>query len=172
MSLGIDASHLKRQSIPLGTLSCRLQSLEIFDSPAPTASPHSHLSLVTVVVHDYDLAINFFTKVLGFTLVEDSPSKTNDGREKRWVVVRPSGGGAGLLLAQADSDEQRAVIGKQTGGRVGFFLRTEEFDVLLNRIRASGAAILSPPRNESYGRVVVFEDLLGNKWDLLGPPIP
>ncbi|MDR7274651.1 catechol 2,3-dioxygenase-like lactoylglutathione lyase family enzyme [Catenuloplanes atrovinosus] len=121
------------------------------------------------MVSDYDEAIRFFVEVLGFALVEDSPSVTNDGRAKRWVVVRPPSGGTGLLLAKADGAAQQAAVGNQTGGRVGFFLRVDDFDATLARLRAYGAEILGEPRHEEYGTVVVFRDLAGNRWDLLGP---
>ncbi len=127
------------------------------------------LELVTVIVDDYDPAIAFFVEVLGFALVEDSPSTTNDGRVKRWVVVRPPGAQTGLLLARADGEEQRSAVGRQHAGRVGFFLRVDDFDATLGRLRAAGAEIVSVPRDEPYGRVVVFRDLAGNRWDLLGP---
>ena len=126
------------------------------------------LSLVTIVVQDYDQAIGFFTGALGFDLVEDSPATTNDGRAKRWVVVRPPGAETGLLLAQADGAEQVASIGNQTGGRVAFFLKVENFDVAYARILAAGATFVTSPRDESYGRVAVFLDISGNKWDLIG----
>lgn len=128
-----------------------------------------HVSLVTVVVDDYDRAITFFVDVLGFELIEDSPSTTNDGRPKRWVVVRPPGGETGLLLAQADGDEQAAAVGRQTGGRVGFFLRVDDFDAAFARLQTAGVELVGQPRHEPYGTVVVFVDVAGNKWDLLGP---
>lgn len=127
------------------------------------------LHLVTLVVAEYDPAVRFFVDVLGFDLVEDSPSTTNDGRAKRWVVVRPPGATTGLLLARADGPEQSAVVGNQAAGRVGFFLRVGDFEGTLRRLQAAGAEITSPPRNEPYGRVLVFRDIAGNKWDLLGP---
>jgi catechol 2,3-dioxygenase-like lactoylglutathione lyase family enzyme len=130
----------------------------------------SSLDLVTIVVDDYDVAIAWFTDVLGFALEEDSPSTTTDGRPKRWVVVRPAPGATGLLLAVADSEEQRASIGNQTGGRVGFFLRVPDFDHRLSVMRAAGVRVEGEPRAEAYGSVVVFVDLFGNRWDLLGPP--
>ena len=126
------------------------------------------LELVTLAVAEYDPAIRFFVDVLAFELVEDSPSLTNDGRAKRWVVVRPPHAQTGLLLARADA-HQRAAIGAQVADRVGFFLRVDDFDATLARLRAAGAEILGEPRDEAYGRVVVFRDLAGNKWDLLGP---
>jgi catechol 2,3-dioxygenase-like lactoylglutathione lyase family enzyme len=128
----------------------------------------AHLELVTVVVDEYDPAIRFFVDVLGFELAEDKPSLTNDGRSKRWVVVRPPGAVTGVLLARADGERQRDVVGKQVAGRVGFFIRVDDFDGTLARLRAAGAEIVTEPRVEPYGRVVVFCDLAGNRWDLLG----
>ncbi|MEV2274534.1 VOC family protein [Nocardiopsis sp. NPDC049922] len=128
-----------------------------------------HLDLVSLIVDDYDPAIDFFVDVLGFELVEDSPSTTNDGRPKRWVVVRPPDARTGLLLARADGDEQAAAVGRQTAGRVGFFLRVDDFDAAHARMVAAGVAFLGEPRTEPYGRVVVFLDVAGNRWDLLGP---
>jgi catechol 2,3-dioxygenase-like lactoylglutathione lyase family enzyme len=128
-----------------------------------------NLDLVSILVDDYDTAIAWFTNVLGFALVEDTPSLTNDGRTKRWVVVRPPNAATGLLLARADGDAQRATIGAQFAGRVGLFLRVDDFDATLARLRAANAEILGEPREEAYGRVVVFRDLYGTKWDLLGP---
>jgi catechol 2,3-dioxygenase-like lactoylglutathione lyase family enzyme len=126
------------------------------------------LPLVTIVVHEYDEAIRFFVDVLGLELVEDEPSLTNDGRPKRWVVVRPAGGETGLLLAQADGERQAAVVGDQVAGRVGFFLRVDDFDAAYERMVAAGVTFHGKPRDEAYGRVVVFEDVAGNRWDLLG----
>ena len=126
-----------------------------------------HLDRVTVVVDDYDSAIGFYTGVLGFELTEDSQSTTTDGRPKRWVVVRPPGGGTGLLLARADGPRQEAVVGEQWAGRVGLFLRVDDFDATLERLRAAGAEIVRPPRQEAYGWVAVFRDVAGNRWDLL-----
>ncbi|MEU5721600.1 MULTISPECIES: VOC family protein [unclassified Micromonospora] len=127
------------------------------------------IDLVTLVVADYDPAITFFTEVLGFELAEDKPSLTNDGRPKRWVVVRPPGGGTGLLLARADGERQEAVVGDQTAGRVGFFLQVDDFDATYRRMREANVEFVKPPRTEPYGRVAVFRDLEGNPWDLLGP---
>ena len=129
-----------------------------------------HLEQVAVVVDDYDSAIAFFTDALGFELVEDSPSLTNDGRAKRWVVVRPPGAQTGLLLAQADGSEQAAAVGRQFAGRVGLFLRVDDFDGQYDRMRAAGVEFVGEPRSEPYGRVAVFLDVAGNRWDLLGPP--
>jgi catechol 2,3-dioxygenase-like lactoylglutathione lyase family enzyme len=128
-----------------------------------------HLGLVALVVPDYDPAISFFVGSLGFELVEDSPSLTSDARPKRWVVVRPPGAATGLLLARADGDDQAAVAGKQVAGRVGFFLQVEDFDAAYRRMTAAGVVFVTPPRLEPYGRVAVFLDVAGNRWDLLGP---
>ena len=127
-----------------------------------------HLELCALVVEDYDAAIDFFVDTLGFDLVEDSPSLTKDGRPKRWVVVRPSGRETGLLLAQADAQGQSEVVGHQFAGRVGFFLRTEDFDGQYARMVSRGVKFVTEPRNELYGRVAVFRDIAGNRWDLLG----
>jgi len=130
----------------------------------------SHLELVALVVRDYDAAIDFFVRILSFELVENVPSLTNDGRPKRWVVVRPPGAVTGILLARADGEQQAAITGRQFAGRVGFFLRVEDFDASYRRMTAAGVTFVSPPRNERYGRLAVFLDLEGNRWDLLGPP--
>jgi catechol 2,3-dioxygenase-like lactoylglutathione lyase family enzyme len=132
----------------------------------------SHLELVALVVRDYDAAIAFFTNALGFELVEDSPSVTNDGRPKRWVVVRPRGSATGILLARADGDHQAAIAGRQFAGRVGFFLRVDDFEAAYERMAAAGVVFLSAPRVEPYGKIAVFLDLEGNRWDLLGPARP
>jgi catechol 2,3-dioxygenase-like lactoylglutathione lyase family enzyme len=129
----------------------------------------SFVALVTVVVDNYDSAIAFYREVLGFELTEDSPSETNDGRPKRWVVVTPPGAQTGLLLAQADGPTQALAVGNQTAGRVGFFLRVDNFTATFDRLVAHGARITSQPRTMPYGIVAVFEDICGNKWDLLGP---
>ncbi len=128
-----------------------------------------HLELVTMVVDDYDAAIAFFVDVLGFTLLEDSPDLTNDGRPKRWVVVRPPGAATGILLARADGERQAAVVGDQVAGRVGFFLRVDDFDVAYRRMCDAGVEFVTEPRTQPYGRVAVFVDIAGNRWDLLGP---
>jgi catechol 2,3-dioxygenase-like lactoylglutathione lyase family enzyme len=128
-----------------------------------------YLEHVAVVVDDYDRAIRFFVGALGFELVEDSPSLTNDGRPKRWVVVRPPGAQTGIVLARADGDKQAAAIGRQFAGRVGLFLRVRDFDAAYERMQAAGVEFVGEPRAEPYGRVVVFVDIAGNRWDLLGP---
>jgi catechol 2,3-dioxygenase-like lactoylglutathione lyase family enzyme len=124
------------------------------------------LVCVTLVVRDYDEAIAFFTNALGFTLLEDS--RRGDG--KRWVVVGPTvAAGARLLLAEAKTPQQERAIGNQTGGRVGFFLHTDDFAKAHQAMRAKGVRFLEEPRHEPYGTVAVFEDLYGNRWDLLEP---
>ena len=129
----------------------------------------SHLELVALVVREYEPAIDFFVRVLGFDLVEDEPSLTNDGRPKRWVVVRPPGSATGILLARADGELQAGIVGKQFAGRVGFFLRVDDFTATHERMLAAGVEFVTAPRVEAYGRVAVFVDLEGNRWDLLGP---
>ena len=128
-----------------------------------------HLELAAVIVDDYDEAIAFFIDALGFELVEDSPETTNDGRPKRWVVVRPPGAETGLLLAKADGPVQEQAVGQQYAGRVGLFLRVDDFDAAMARLEAHGVEIASPPRDMPYGKVAVFVDVSGNRWDLLGP---
>jgi catechol 2,3-dioxygenase-like lactoylglutathione lyase family enzyme len=128
------------------------------------------ISLVAIIVEDYDPAIEFFVDVLGFELVEDSPAETNAGAAKRWVVVRPPAAETGILLARADGHEQAAAVGNQLAGRVGFFLRVDDFAVSYRRMTDAGVEFLGTPRSEPYGQVVVFKDIAGNKWDLLGPP--
>jgi catechol 2,3-dioxygenase-like lactoylglutathione lyase family enzyme len=129
-----------------------------------------HLETVSLIVEDYDAAIAFFVDVLGFELVEDSPAlTTHGGRPKRWVVVRPPGARSGLLLARADGERQAHAVGDQFAGRVGLFLRVDDFDAAYDRMRAARVEFLGEPREEPYGRVVVFADVAGNRWDLLGP---
>jgi catechol 2,3-dioxygenase-like lactoylglutathione lyase family enzyme len=125
-----------------------------------------HIALVTLMVRDYDEALAFYVDALGFELGEDTPRP--DGT--RWVVVRPHGAaGTGLLLARAKNDAERDRVGAQTGGRVGLFLHTEDFQRDYTRMCAAGVTFLESPRHEAYGSVVVFEDLYGNRWDLLQP---
>jgi catechol 2,3-dioxygenase-like lactoylglutathione lyase family enzyme len=128
-----------------------------------------HLGLIAIVVSDYDPAISFFVDVLGFELVEDSPALTNDGRAKRWVVVRPPGAATGLLLARADGEDQAGVVGRQVAERVGFFLNVEDFAAAYARMTSAGVRFLTAPRTEPYGQVAVFLDIAGNRWDLIGP---
>lgn len=131
----------------------------------------SHIALVTLVVRDYDEALAYYRDALGFEPVED----TDRGDGTRWVVVRPRGAapgaapGTGLLLARAKDETQTAAVGAQTGGRVGFFLHTEDFAADHARMTAAGVRFLEEPRHETYGSVAVFEDLYGNRWDLLQP---
>jgi catechol 2,3-dioxygenase-like lactoylglutathione lyase family enzyme len=125
------------------------------------------LAHIALVVRDYDEAIAWFTGKLGFTLVEDSYQPEQD---KRWVVVAPPGapeGGATLLLARASTAEQEAFIGNQAGGRVFLFLKTDDFDRDHRAMIARGVAFVRPPAVQSYGKVAVFLDLYGNKWDLV-----
>jgi catechol 2,3-dioxygenase-like lactoylglutathione lyase family enzyme len=129
-----------------------------------------HLGLAAIVVDEYDEAIEFFVGALGFDLVEDSPAVTSaGGLAKRWVVVRPPGAQTGLLLARADGGDQAAAVGRQVAGRVGFFLQVEDFDEAHQRMSRAGVRFEGPPRREPYGRVAVFLDVAGNRWDLLGP---
>ena len=125
------------------------------------------LALVSIVVRDYDEAIDFYTRVLGFTLVEDT---FQPEQNKRWVVVSPPGATESrLLLARASNDEQRARIGNQTGGRVFLFLHTDDFHRDFERYRAAGVEFVRPPTEQPYGTVAVFKDLYGNLWDLVEP---
>src|SRR3954469_22626263 len=108
------------------------------------------IHLVALVVREYDPAIRFFVDILGFELIEDSAATTTDGRPKRWVVVRPPGAQTGLLLARADNDRQSAIVGGQHGGRVGFFLRVDDFNARYDRMIAAGVEFVRPPRSEPY----------------------
>lgn len=122
------------------------------------------LALATLVVADYDDAIEFYVGKLGFILTADQPMG-----DKRWVTVTPPGSQGGLLLAQAAGEAQAARVGDPTGGRVAFFLHTDDFDRDHARMTAAGVRFLEPPRREPYGTVAVFEDLYGVRWDLLQP---
>lgn len=123
------------------------------------------IATIALVVADYDDAISFYVDKLGFSLGSD----LDMGGGKRWVTVAPAGGGARLLLAKADGDTQSARVGNQTGGRVGFFLETDDFARDHANYVARGVKFLESPRYEVYGSVAVFEDLYGNKWDLIQP---
>jgi catechol 2,3-dioxygenase-like lactoylglutathione lyase family enzyme len=124
------------------------------------------LVAVTLVVRDYDEAIAYYTKTLDFELLEDTPM----GDGKRWVRIAPRGANrVALLLARAVTEEQRAAVGNQTGGRVAFFLHTDDFARDHAAMSARGVQFLGAPRTEPYGRVVVFEDLYGNRWDFIEP---
>ena len=120
---------------------------------------------IALLVADYDDAIAWYRDRLGFDLIED----TAIGGGKRWVVVRPAGAETGRLMARAEGDRQRAAIGDQSGGRVGFFLITDDFARDHAAYAARGVRFLEPPRHEPYGTVAVFEDLYGNRWDLIAP---
>jgi catechol 2,3-dioxygenase-like lactoylglutathione lyase family enzyme len=122
------------------------------------------VTLATLVVHDYDDAIDFYVGKVGFTLVSDEAQSPT----KRWVVVTPPDGGTGLLLAKADGPTQSAAVGNQTGGRVAFFLSTDDFASTHARMLAAGVHFREDPRHEEYGWVCVWEDLYGTTWDLLG----
>ncbi|MEV6319352.1 VOC family protein [Streptomyces sp. NPDC051776] len=125
-----------------------------------------HLGLVTMVVPDYDEAMAFYVDAVGFRLLEDTP--LGDG--KRWVVVAPQGAReTGILLAEAAGDAERARIGDQTGGRVGWFLHTDDFERDAERMRKAGVVFKEEPRHEPYGTVAVFQDPYGNLWDLIQP---
>ena len=127
----------------------------------------AHISLL---VRDYDEAIAFFTQSLGFELVEDSPSKDRQGRDKRWVLVAPPGSrGTSLLLAKASNEQESRLIGNQTVGRVFLFLHTDDFRRDYKAMQAKSVKFVREPKEEEYGTVAVFEDLYGNKWDLLQP---
>ncbi len=127
-----------------------------------------NLGYVTLVVRDYDEAISFFTKSLGFDLIEDTPSINRQGSAKRWVLIAPFGStGTRILLAKASNAEEASRIGNQTGGRVFLFLHTDDFWRDYNAMTAKGVKFVREPKEEEYGTVAVFEDLYGNKWDLL-----
>jgi len=123
------------------------------------------IATVALVVKNYDEAIGFYCDRLGFELIVDTLLAPG----KRWVLVAPAGGGVRLLLAEAGDAEETSRIGNQTGGRVGFFLETEDFAADFARFTQNGVKFLEAPRHEPYGSVAVFEDLYGNKWDLIQP---
>ena len=134
--------------------------------PAGHDGPVSGLAQVALIVADYDEAIRFYVDAVGFELVED----TDQGGGRRWVVVAPAGGtGASLLLARADGPAQQTRVGDQGAGRVWLFLETDDFAADHERMLAGGVRFLEPPRREPYGTVAVFEDLYGNRWDLIEP---
>jgi catechol 2,3-dioxygenase-like lactoylglutathione lyase family enzyme len=127
------------------------------------------ISQMALLVRDYDEAIAFFTRALGFTLLEDSPRENG----KRWVRVAPPGGvGAALLLARAATPQQLRAVGNQSGGRVFMFLETDDFELDYRHMQSAGIRFAEEPRREDYGTVVVFLDLYGNKWDLIGRKEP
>jgi len=124
------------------------------------------LGMIAIVVDEYDVAISHYVNDLGFTLLEDKEMTA----EKRWVVVAPSKDGAKILLARAATGQQRAAIGNSTGGRVGFFMYTTNFNETYQNYKARGIEFVEQPRQETYGQVVVFKDRYGNKWDLIETP--
>ncbi|HEY1677422.1 MAG TPA: VOC family protein [Candidatus Sulfotelmatobacter sp.] len=126
------------------------------------------ISHIALVVRDYDEAIAFFTEKLGFQLIEDSPSTDRTGNDKRWVLVAPPGSrGTNVLLARASTPDEQRCIGNQTGGRVFLFLHTDDFWRDYRAMTAKGVRFVREPKDEPYGIVAVFEDLYGNRWDLL-----
>ena len=120
---------------------------------------------IMILIRDYDEAIEFYTKALGFELLED----TQRSETKRWVRVAPAGGGCSMLLAKATTPEQEACVGNQTGGRVLLFIHTDDFDAYYAHLQSHSVKFVGEPRDEDFGKVVVFEDLYGNKWDLIEP---
>lgn len=127
------------------------------------------IAMVTIVVRDYDEAINFYTQKMGFVLLEDTPMEHG----KRWVRVSPGDQHQShLLLAKAKNVQETMAIGNQTGGRVGFFLHTDDFTTLYENWTKQGVRLVRPPSEESFGTVAVFEDLYGNLWDVIQPTHP
>jgi len=124
----------------------------------------TRLALIALLVRAYDEAIDWYTRALGFRLVKDE----DQGGGKRWVVIEDDAG-RGLLLAKAKKPEELAAVGSQHGGRVGLFLEVEDFEGALERLESAGATLDGQPRHEPYGKVVVFRDLYGNRWDLIEP---
>jgi len=126
------------------------------------------IGYIALLVRDYDEAIAYFTRTLAFDLIEDSPSVDREGRQKRWVLIAPPGSqGARILLAKASTSEEATRIGNQTGGRVFLFLHTDDFWRDYSALIEKGVKFVREPKQEKYGIVAVFEDLYGNKWDLL-----
>ncbi len=129
------------------------------------------LQLVSLIVKDYDEALDFFVRKLGFALVEDSSAVTSHtAKPKRWVVIRPPGDphGSGILLARAEGKAQESMIGQQWAGRVGLFWKVDDFEAAYERLKKADVEFAGEPRDEVYGKVVVFYDICGNKWDLIG----
>ena len=122
-----------------------------------------HISAFALVVPDYDSAIAFYVGTLGFDLIED----TQQSETKRWVLVAPKGAQTRILLAKANGSKQQEAVGNQTGGRVGFFLHTDDFEADYQRLSKAGVLFEEEPRHEPYGSVAVFQDPFGNRWDLL-----
>jgi len=126
---------------------------------------NQQIAQIMILVRQYDEAIEFYCSVLGFELLED----TKRSETKRWVRVAPSGGGCSMLLGKAVTPEQEACVGNQTGGRVLMFIHTDDFDAYYEHLKSHGVEFVGEPRDEEYGKVVVFKDLYGNKWDLIEP---
>lgn len=126
---------------------------------------NQRIAQLALVVRDYDEAIDFYTRILRFDLVEDTVLSDT----KRWVLVRPQGGETCLLLAKAANEEQEKAIGNQSGGRVFLFLFTDDFERDHQRLLEHKVPIIRPPQDVDYGRVLVFSDLYGNLWDLIQP---
>ena len=129
----------------------------------------ARIAALALVVPDYEAAIAFYAGVMGFRLVDDIDEARKDGGRKRWVTVEPPGGGVRLVLARAEEPVQAAAIGNQAGGRVFLFLATDDFDRDHARMRAAGVVFEEEPRDAPYGRVAVWRDPFGNRWDLIGP---
>lgn len=126
------------------------------------------IGYISLVVRDYDEAVSYFTEKLGFALIEDSASKDRDGQPKRWILIAPPGSsGTQILLARASTPDEESHIGNQTGGRVFLFLHTDDFWRDYQTMISRGIKFVREPKEEPYGTVAVFEDLYGNKWDLL-----
>jgi tRNA-Thr(GGU) m(6)t(6)A37 methyltransferase TsaA len=168
----VDIKPVMREFLPRGDVTQPAWATELMrhywrqgdDGPGTAAASPRRIALVTLVVREYDEAVAFFTGTLGFELRED----TDLGGGKRWVRVAPPGGsGAELLLARAASPEQAARVGDQTGGRVALFLETSDFDRDVRALGAAGVRFEGAPRAETYGKVVVFVDPYGNRWDLV-----
>ena len=128
-----------------------------------------HLQRIAILVPTYDEGIRFFVDSLGFELLQDEAGVDEFGKPRRWVVVAPPGGETSIVLSEVKTEEDRSRLGSQLGNRVGFFLRVDDFDAQHVRMVTAGVRFVTEPRNEPYGRVAIFEDLAGNRWDLLGP---
>ena len=128
-----------------------------------------HLQRIAIFVPTYDEGIRFFVDSLGFELLQDEAGVDEFGKPRRWVVVAPSGGETSIVLSEVKTEEDRSRLGSQLGSRVGFFLRVDDFDAQHARMVTAGVLFVTEPRDEPYGRVAIFEDLAGNRWDLLGP---
>jgi len=128
-----------------------------------------HLQRIAILVPTYDEGIRFFVDALGFELLQDEAGVDEFGKPRRWVVVAPPGGQTSIVISEVKTEEDRSRLGSQLGNRVGFFLRVDDFDAQHARMTGAGVRFVTQPRDEPYGRVAIFEDLSGNRWDLLGP---